>query len=231
MTAAGPRPAWRPAPFAPPGRARTALLLSLGANAALAWIVVLGFHTFVQRLWRAMSERMPPGAALEAHWGQIETARRLQGLAWVVTAVLFLLWVGRVYGNLPALGAHRMRFSPRWAVGTFFVPALNLVWPFLVMREVWNASDPDPGGDGAPQPPRRAPWILAWWALFVTATLLDFGPWRLVEDLRTRLSVGGPTTVLLAAQLIEVAAAVLAIVVVLQVDDRQARRRRALGDP
>lgn len=229
MTDAIAREPWGPPTFAPPGRARTALILALGSDATLSWVVVVGFYTLVNRLWRGLGERFLPGSSLETHWSQIEAARRLQGLAWVVTAVLFLVWLHRVYANLAALGARRMRFSPRWAVGTFFLPVLNLVWPFLVMREVWNGSDPDPAGDEAAPPANAVPWVVAWWTLFVGATLLDPGPWRLVEDLRSHLSLGGPTVVLIAAQLAEIAAAVLAIVVVLKVDERQVRRWRALG--
>lgn len=214
--------------FVEPGRARTALVVALGANAALAWAVILGFSTFLDRLWRDLGGRLVPGTPLETHWNQLEAARRIQGLAWLATAALFLLWLHRVYGNLAWLGAHRMRFSARWAVGTFFVPAMNLVWPYLVVREVWTGSDPGAAADGTHQPPRGAPWVLAWWILFVAAALLDPGPWRLVEDLRHHLGLGGPTVVLLTAQIAEIAAAVLAIVLVLRVDERQGLRLRAL---
>jgi len=225
MTAPAVRGPSRPPPFAPPGPARKALMVALGANAVMAWVVILGVYTFLDRVWRGLGAGVAAGS-LEAHWSQLETARRLQGLAWVVTAVLFLVWLHRVYGNLGVLGAHRMRFSPRWAVGTFFVPVLNLVWPFLVLREVWNASGAD--ADDAPLPTSTPPLVAAWWATFVTATVLDPGFRRLVEDPASRLAVGGPTLLLFVAQLAEIAAAVLAIVLVLRIDERQGRRLATL---
>jgi hypothetical protein len=209
-----------------PGRLQRALVVSLGACAVMAWVVLLGFYTLGQRIWMGLADRvlLQP---LEAHWQQIEVARRLQGLVWVVTAILFLAWVHRVYGSLVALGLTRLRFSPRWAVGVFLVPLVNLVWPFLVVRDMWNASERDvrPGASSL----RTSPWIAAWWGLFVAASLVDPGPWRLVQDPRS-LAIGGSTVLLLVGQLVEIAAAVVAIVVVRTIGRRHDDVRRALAE-
>lgn len=211
-----------PTDFVPPGRATRALSIALGANTVMAWMVLIGIHTFFERVWRGLGGGLY-GQSLEEHWAQIEIARRMQGLAWLVTALLFLLWLHRVYGNLRALGATRLRFSPGWAVGTFFVPGVNLVWPFLVVREIWTASAPD--ASDAPQPPPGAtsPWVAWWWGCFVTASMLDPGPWRLMENTATRFGLGVSSLILVVGQLAEIAAAVLGIVVVRRIDTSQAR--------
>jgi hypothetical protein len=204
--------------FVPSGRLGRALVIALGANAAMAWIVLFGLYTFLERAWRGLGGRFA-GQSLESHWAQLEAARHLQGLAWVVTAVLFLLWMLRVYGNAAATGFARIRLSPRWIVGTFLVPGVNLVWPFLVIREIWGASGPD--ADAEMEPRRTPAWLAWWWGLFVLATLLDPGFWRLAEDLSARLSLGLPTLLMVTAQLVEIAAAVLGIVVVRRISQRQ----------
>jgi hypothetical protein len=213
-------------PFAPPGGAQRALIISLGANAVMAWVVLVGLYTFFERIWRGLGGHFA-GQSLAAHWAQVEAARRLQGLAWVVTAVLFLIWIHRVYGNLAALGVGRLRFSPRLALATFFIPLVNLLWPLLVIREVWEASQP--GSAAAPGSTARTPaWLAWWWALFVATTMIDPGPWRLVEDTGERFAMGGPSLLVMLAQLGEVAAAVLAIVAVRRVDAWQQARAMAL---
>jgi hypothetical protein len=68
--------------------------------------------------------------------------RLLQCVVAVVTSVFVLVWIHRVHGNLPLLGARRLRYSPGWAVGGFLIPFVNYVLPFLVVREIWKASDP-----------------------------------------------------------------------------------------
>jgi hypothetical protein len=60
----------------------------------------------------------------------------------VATAIVFLMWTHRAHRNLPALGAERLKFSPGWAVGYFFIPILNLFRPYQVMCEIWRESDP-----------------------------------------------------------------------------------------
>jgi hypothetical protein len=38
---------------------------------------------------------------------------------YIACAVTFLMWVHRIYKNLPSLGATGLRFTPGWAVGWF----------------------------------------------------------------------------------------------------------------
>ncbi len=58
----------------------------------------------------------------------------------VVCAVLFLIWLYRVFANLRVIGARNLEFSPGWAVGWWFVPFLNLGKPFQVVRELYTES-------------------------------------------------------------------------------------------
>ncbi len=74
----------------------------------------------------------------------------LQGLialvqfpAFFFAAVMFLMWLFRVYKNLPALRSDNTEYSPGWAVGWWFIPFANLVKPFQVVRNAWSESDPD----------------------------------------------------------------------------------------
>jgi Domain of unknown function (DUF4328) len=60
----------------------------------------------------------------------------------LVTAIIFLTWFRRAYRNLPALGAHKLRTKKGWAVGSWFVPLLNLVRPKQIADDIWRASHP-----------------------------------------------------------------------------------------
>jgi hypothetical protein len=96
----------------------------------------------------------------------------LQLLIILSTAVAFLTWFYRAHKNLPRLGARNLEYSPGWAVGGFFVPFLNLVRPYQVMREVWHCSNPSALESNAtpegqpPQPPNLA-LLRWWWGLFL----------------------------------------------------------------
>jgi hypothetical protein len=88
----------------------------------------------------------------------------LQLLIVVITAVPWIAWFKRAYGNLPALGVREPRLSPGWAVGAWFVPFLNLVYPKQIADDLWRSSDPT-------LPPQAEPlWraksvhaVLHWW--------------------------------------------------------------------
>jgi hypothetical protein len=83
-----------------------------------------------------------------------------------ITAIFVLMWVHRAHRNLPALGARELRFTPRWAVGWFFVPFMNFVRPFQAVKEICKASDPEVGDpSGTRWKANAAPTILGfWWA-------------------------------------------------------------------
>jgi hypothetical protein len=186
--------------------ARRALVLLLGLDAALAWIVVLGIHTFVQRAWWGLAgQGLEPGA-LERHWAQVETARLAHGLVWLGVAVAFLLWVHGAWRLLELAGVPGRRFSPRAAVAGFLMPVLNVAGGYLVVRELARAC----AGGGRP----AGPLVGWWWALFLVASVLDPAVLRLAGGAEYRLALGRPTVVLVAGLLAEIAAAVLAIAIV-----------------
>ena len=59
---------------------------------------------------------------------------------YLVTAIVFGVWIVRAHKNLRALKIERLSYTPGWALGWFFVPFLNLVRPFQAMTELWQAS-------------------------------------------------------------------------------------------
>jgi hypothetical protein len=94
---------------------------------------------------------------------------------WLATVVVFLSWLYTAAANLPRLGVRSPRFSPGWAVGWFFVPVVNLVRPYQVLRDVWANSEPPRRESGDPNPRGvRGPLVIKlWWA----CCLLSLLPW------------------------------------------------------
>jgi hypothetical protein len=89
-------------------------------------------------------------------------------------AVTFLFWFARAYRNLPSLGAHELKYSPRSAVGWWFVPLASMVLPLLVTIELSKASDPSTRPNSRSER-GRAPFsklLLTWWVAFMAATIL-----------------------------------------------------------
>lgn len=130
------------------------------------------------------------------------------------TIVAWLIWQYRAVRRVHALGIEGLRFSPRAAIGWWFVPIANLVLVFQAMVELWKGSDPR--ARGLEWKSRTTPQLLvAWWATLLAS--------RVLSGAAGGTAVGSPESGLLwaiPADLITVVAAVLAIVVVRGIDAR-----------
>jgi hypothetical protein len=87
----------------------------------------------------------------------------------VVSGIFWLVWQHRGQANLHAAGLDRLRFTPGWAVGWWFVPFANIVKPFQTVRELWK------GSDGSPRWWETKTWPVIgwWWAGYLVFNVLD----------------------------------------------------------
>ena len=84
----------------------------------------------------------------------------------VIIAMMF--WVYRAWANLRDMGLESLNYTPGWAVGSFFVPFINLVTPFRAMRELANRS----AGEDVWQILSPVPDVSSWWSCFIAAMFL-----------------------------------------------------------
>jgi hypothetical protein len=203
-------------------------LAFLGLNVTLAWVALQATLLFPHLVWHALAGQFLPGGGLAAYGRQFAMLFLAQGVVWVLTAALFLGWIHRAYGNLAAMGATGLRYSPHQAMAAFLVPGVNLVAPPRVMRELWAAS-----GRRAPGTESEMPRVVAWWwGTLLLSVFVDLVLSARVGGLTSRVGVGG-MPVMLLGEAIRIAAAVLAVVLVLRVNRDQGERldRLAAGDP
>jgi uncharacterized protein DUF4328 len=138
----------------------------------------------------------------------------------VGTAIVWLAWLYRAYGNLTLVGSKRSRFGRIRAVGYWFIPFLNLVRPFQVMKDLWLRSESMNDRDGYDDLP--APGFLsAWWGVFLTRGVAALAVASLGPDGRTPGDLLEVGDLQVLVSLAGVAAAVLAIAVVRGIDRRQ----------
>ena len=60
-------------------------------------------------------------------------------LWFIVNAVLWCLWIYRIYKNLYAMNIPHLRQSPGLAVGWYFIPIACLWKPYEGIKDAWNA--------------------------------------------------------------------------------------------
>ena len=108
-----------------------------------------------------------------AAWLGVVVRPTLAGVStfgFLVAMVMFVVWFYRARVNAEGHGWPQRR-SPGWAIAAWFVPVVNLWFPFQIMADIWRAGLP------GPQRANRAILPGIWWAcLLAFFCLLSNGP-------------------------------------------------------
>lgn len=152
----------------------------------------------------------------------------LELLIYVSTVIFFCVWLYRAADNLRAFNPwNRTDYSPGWAVGSFFIPFVNLVVPYRAVREVWQKSaTPDDLLVSTPGPPATFP---IWWLFWLLASFAGNASMRASFDERVPESTA--TIISIVASALFIVASLCAYMVVDAIDNKQeeAARKVKLG--
>ena len=210
-------------------RARAVMFL-LAACAVVSLISIFSAYLQIELLSGVVAGGEISDEQIQAN----DVREGLVGLLWLAvflaTAIAFLLWLHRAYRNLPALGNPRqqLEYSPGWAVGYFFIPFVNLVYPYRAVREIWQKSDPRvrTDDDFMWQDTSTPALLVAWWIMWLASGVTS----RIYATLTSKAET--PDTILWATKfgilpdVLSIIAAVLALLVVKKIDERQEERSR-----
>jgi hypothetical protein len=153
-------------PLEGPGRALV-IVLWIGIVGDLANILVTFLEMRVlERYWRGEAI---PDAEIESALDRSGFVGLIILVVFLVSGILWLVWQYRGHANLYAAGVDRLRITPGWAVGWWFVPFANLVKPFQSVRELWKASE----GSAQWWETKTWPVIGWWWAGYLVFNILD----------------------------------------------------------
>ena len=176
---------------------------------------------------RALLHRAVTGEGFTHEEGAVNDARygavgRLQLLAFIVTAIAWLIWLYRAYSNLRAMGTGKSRFTPGWAVGYWFVPFVNLVRPYQIVVDLWRRSEGLNTSESVEHLP-RASVISWWWGVYLLSGATGRIFLSLSREANTVSDLITVTDVGMFADSIGIVSAILAISVVRGIDKRQQR--------
>lgn len=141
----------------------------------------------------------------------------------IPTIIAWLAWQSRAVDNVPSLGGGTPRWTPRWSIGWWFVPIMNLFRPYQVVRDLNDrmATGILAGGGTL---------VLAWWLTYV---LGDFAG-RVLARIQPPETLDGLSTyftALAVTDVLAVIAAGLAILVIRQIQVRAEARAGGAGAP
>lgn len=167
---------------------------------------------------------------IQANDARVQLVAALSVLVYLSTVVIFLMWIHRAHKNLAFFRAAGLEYSPGWAVGWFFIPFLNLIRPFLVMREIWKASDPnvDYQNSSSWQYSASSPLIGAWWGSWILANVLGRLVSTFSKDASTIDSLLNLTYLTIATDMTNLIPSVLVIVLITAIGRRQQQKHQRL---
>lgn len=142
----------------------------------------------------------------------------LQIMLYVATVIFFCVWLHRANKNLRAFNPWaRPEHSAGWAVGSFFVPFVNLVVPYRAVREVWQKSGPPE--EAVLSEPATPAVFPVWWLFWLLAIFSGRISMRLSFNENVAESTATIVSILAVALL--TLASVFAYLVVDAIDKRQ----------
>ena len=81
-------------------------------------------------------------------------------------AVFFLIWLWQARSNLTALQVEGLSHRPISALFAFFIPIVNLYWPYVILQEIWRASHPRGVSDPRAWMETPSTSCIRWWWFF-----------------------------------------------------------------
>ncbi|MFE2977427.1 DUF4328 domain-containing protein [Streptomyces sp. NPDC059258] len=209
---------------------RSPVALSRAVTALLGVVIATDLFAIAMGLRvRALWDQLATGGALDVYSPDGRSAERLyllsgnvQSLAFLVTAVVFIIWFHRTRRNAEVFDPSVQRMGPGWAVGGWFVPIANFWFPYRVAAGIWEASA-RPRPDESLREVPRTPLNL-WWSAWVGTLLLARVSGRMWDRATDPAEIARAAGLVAASDALDIVAAVFAILFVRALTRMQVER-------
>ncbi|SFN23554.1 MULTISPECIES: DUF4328 domain-containing protein [unclassified Streptomyces] len=148
-----------------------------------------------------------------------------QALAYLATAVVFLIWFHRVRVNAEVFEPFGHQKKRGWAIAGWIVPVVNLWFPRRIALDSWDASSPT-------AKPRSHALVNAWWTMWLISGVADQVSGLALRRAETAEEIQTATERVLFADAFEIPTAVFAVFFVLALTRMQDDKARSgPGEP
>jgi hypothetical protein len=146
---------------------------------------------------------------------------------WIVSSITFMTWSYRAYQNLRPLGNRGLEYSPGWTIGAWFIPILNLFYPYRIHAEIWRGSDPAAVRDNFGLRGKASSLVGWWWGSYLLMNIVHQLGGPLSAD-KSAASLVTSCGALIAGDCLAVPAAILAVSLIRGIDRNQTERYELL---
>lgn len=173
-----------------------------------------------------VSEDYMDEAWVSTQLDRLESLDRANWALFYFTVIFVIGWTYQAYKNLAALGHSQLDAKPIWAALCWFVPLMNLICPYQVVRELWCRSEPL---IALTEARRSAPLVLGWWLAWLS--MLGIGLLRayfLTDQWVTQSDMAWWSAKNIIHVTFRFVAALLLLSIIVQINRRQRARYAAL---
>jgi hypothetical protein len=214
-----------PESYAPLDGRRQAVVSVFSVIVVVSVVAVISDVLEVSLLGRLIRGENVTLAEVDANDDRQQLIGFVQFAALVTGATVFIRWMHRAYQNVDVVDAAERRYGHGWAIGSWFVPILNLWRPKQIVNDIWraggdNAADKEPGG-----------LLLSWWTLWIVGGVASQVAIRLWFGGDTPEEIRGSSIAWAVSDGIDVVTAILAVLIVRAATDRLDGRAAALSSP
>lgn len=162
--------------ISPPQVLGRRLVVLVGVTAFFNIVALMASSVVLLRLGRLPGQMSLDAPELASAYLWQELTGNLHMMMGVTSFVGLLIWIYQANRYLRQTGVPGLQYSPGWVVAGFFIPFVCLVMPYRVVKEIWQASDPDTTGEEW----RRVPsgLVALWWATWLISGTLGFIAWQ-----------------------------------------------------
>jgi hypothetical protein len=122
------------------------VIVLLAADVVLSWMVIQGAYIYLGMVWHGLAREFLPGTSLAEHARQFRMLRYLQGVAWLLTAILAAVWFHRIRRNRRTLGREHAGSQGGAGLAWCWAPLLTAFGAELVAALLAGSTRPDLGG-------------------------------------------------------------------------------------
>jgi len=131
----------------------------------------------------------------------------------VVAIVFFIMWFRRAYCNLERTGRVNLKYAEGWSAGAWFIPFLNLVRPYEIMKDIWHKTQEAIYGLVQQKGGAIVGW---WWAVYLSSNILSNISFRFRSRAATIDDLISTTVFDIVVSFIEIASILLTIYMIWQ---------------
>ncbi|HWM12228.1 MAG TPA: DUF4328 domain-containing protein [Solirubrobacteraceae bacterium] len=149
----------------------------------------------------------------------------IQFAVWIASAVVFIRWMHGAYRNVTIVAPTERRYGAGWAIGSWFVPIMNLFRPKQITNDIWRAG-------GRDEQDAQPGWLLiGWWTFYLLGNFVVNIAARSYTDAESADELRTGTILFMVSDVLSVVGALLAIVVVRRATDRLDEKAAATPPP